>query len=303
MTRHSVRLERERLHVIDSCVIDTYTHKMDDVFREEDASVTVNETAQIEEVTRKLVRSNRLIRLNLVLTSILIPLFGLGVYLSWGPISQFQNTDPQIDGYVQPRSIETLVDVVQDSTVSVYCEYGPGDLDYDIGSGWALDIETDMEDEYPTALVTNHHVIERCMDGKGKLFVAALGSEEFPAVIDNWDIENDLAIIATKLKVAPLPLSQNEPYPGYWVMAVGTADGYAGSVAFGNVLNLTETEILITAAISGGNSGGPLIDNEGYVVGTNTWSRIGEQYNGAKSLDAMCAKIMECPSKKYWQDD
>lgn len=245
----------------------------------------------------------RLVKINLGITLILVISLGIGAYFSVGPIGQFRNSDPEIDGYVQPRSIASLVDLVQESTVSIYCDYGPGELDYITGSGWSLEIETDLQDEYPTALVTNHHVIEECLNGKGKLFVAALGGEEYPAIIDNWDIENDLAVIATKLDVPPLYLSENKPYPGYWVMAVGTADGYAGSVAFGNVLNVSNTVVLITAAISSGNSGGPLIDNEGYVIGTNTWSKIGEQYNGAMSLDAMCGGIMECDGGKYWKND
>jgi S1-C subfamily serine protease len=83
-------------------------------------------------------------------------------------------------------------------------------------------------------------------------------------------------------------------------MAVGTADGYEGSVAIGTALNLLDTEILITNNISSGNSGGPLIDNEGNVVGVVTWSSSREQYNGAKSLDAMCAVIIPCEGKTFW---
>ena len=48
---------------------------------------------------------------------------------------------------------------------------------------------------------------------------------------------------------------------------------------------------------------GLILDNEGNVVGTNTWHQIGEQYNGAISLDAMCKKIMKCKSKFYWSRD
>ena len=226
----------------------------------------------------------------------------IGLVFVWGPITQYRNTDPAIDGYVQPRSIADLVALVQDSTVSIYCEFGSKG-EYDLGTGWALDIETERESEYPTALVTNHHVIENCLNGKGEVFVEALEGEKIPAVIDNWDAENDLAIIATKLIIKPLELSPNNPSPGYWVMAVGTADGYEGSVAFGNVLNVTDTEVLITAAISSGNSGGPLVENEGKVIGTNSWSAKKEQYNGAMSLDAMCIGIMECEGKTYWKWD
>lgn len=227
-------------------------------------------------------------------------LIGTGVYFGWGPVMQYRNTDPQRDGYVQPRSIVNLVDLVQSSTVTIYCYHGSKE-DYDQGTGWAMDIETDRQKEYPTAIITNHHVIENCKSGKGRLFVAAIGGKEFPAILDNWDIKNDLAVVATKLKLKPLQLSENPPYAGYWVMALGTADGYEGSVAFGNVLNITETEILITAAISHGNSGGPLVDNEGKVIGTNTWGNSEEQYNGAKSLDSMCAVIMKCDGKTHWE--
>jgi S1-C subfamily serine protease len=215
---------------------------------------------------------------------------------------QYRNTDPKFDGYVQPRSIANLVELVQKSTVTIYCEFG-SEGEYEIGTGWAFDIETDREDEYPTALVTNHHVIENCLNGKGEVFVQALEGARFPAIIDNWDAENDLAVVATKLKLPPLELSPNNPSPGYWVMALGTADGYEGSVAFGNVLNITDTEVLITAAISSGNSGGPLVDNEGKVIGTNSWSATKEQYNGAMSLDAMCLGIMECDRDTYWEWD
>ena len=89
-------------------------------------------------------------------------------------------------------------------------------------------------------------------------------------------------------------------------MAFGSADGYEGSVAFGNVLNVYGNELLITNNISSGNSGGPLIDNEGNVVGVNTWSYAEEQYNIAVSLDAFCAKILDCEfvtdGEKTWWD-
>ena len=163
-----------------------------------------------------------------------------------------------------------------------------------------MKLRTSQKDKYPTAVITNHHVIEDCLNDKGRVSVVNSNGNEYKAIIDNWDKENDLAVLATKAKIPPLKLSKNPPWPGYWVMAVGTADGYAGSIAFGNVLNVTDLEVLITANISHGNSGGPLVDNEGYVIGTNSWGAKGEQYNGAKALDSMCKKLIVCKGEYFW---
>ena len=89
-------------------------------------------------------------------------------------------------------------------------------------------------------------------------------------------------------------------------MALGSADGYEGSVSFGNVINSNSSEILVTNNISGGSSGGPLVDNEGNVVAVVSWSLDEEQYNGTKSLNALCAKILKCAyednGEKTWWD-
>jgi S1-C subfamily serine protease len=202
---------------------------------------------------------------------------------------------------VPPRGIEKLITKVQESTVTIFCEPNDPKILGSFGSGWAIDLEHKQGKRYPTTLITNHHVIDECLDGKGKVRVAGLYGDKYQAVIDNWDEENDLASIASALEVTPLKLSKYEPYAGYWVAAIGSADGYEGSVAFGNVLNGTTLEILMTAPLSHGNSGGPLVDNEGNVVGTNTFGRIDEQYNGAMSLNALCVKIMECEEDVFWK--
>ena len=61
-----------------------------------------------------------------------------------------------------------------------------------------------------------------------------------------WDKDNDLAVLATGRKLPVLALSENDPWAGYWVMALGSADGYEGSVSFGNVLNTDGYDIFIT---------------------------------------------------------
>ena len=233
-------------------------------------------------------------------TTLALP-FALGAFvLAWAPAQQFHLSDPIYDGFVQPRSIEKLVAKVKDSTVTVFCKHTDPKQD-SFGTAWAIDLENNQGSKYPTTLITNYHVVDECLDGKGTLTVAAQYEEEYPVVIDVLDKENDLASIATSLVLDPLSLSKYEPWPGYWMAAIGSADGYEGSVAFGSVLNGTKYEILITVPLSHGNSGGPLVDNEGNVVGTNTFIQTKEQYNGAMSLNALCVKIMECEGDLYWE--
>jgi S1-C subfamily serine protease len=183
----------------------------------------------------------------------------------------------------------------------VWCEPAKGDGKQ--GTAFAIELETDISKEYPTTLITNHHVIEPCIGVDHELTIALPFEDPIKAVVVKWDEENDLAVLATKLELPYLQLSQYDPYPGYWVMALGSADGYEGSVSFGNVININTAEILITNNISPGSSGGPLVDNEGFVVGVTSWGLDLEQYNGAMSLDAFCAKILKCEydgGKTWW---
>lgn len=229
--------------------------------------------------------------------------FAIGAFLlGWAPATQYANEAPAGDGYVQPRSIEQLVDQTQLSTVTIWCYPGKGDVSQ--GTAWAIDLATNVSDENPTTLITNHHVIEDCIGKENAVFIALPYEKRVPAVITKWDEANDIAVIASTLELPALELSESVPWPGYWVMALGSADGYEGSVSFGNVINANTAELLITNNISQGSSGGPLVDNEGNVVGVISWGFEAEQYNGAKSLDAFCNKILECKydnGRTWWE--
>ena len=229
--------------------------------------------------------------------------FALGAFLlTWGPSAQYANEDPASDGFVAPRSVATIVDKVQASTVTIWCE--PKGSKGSQGTAWAIELKTKVSKEYPTTLITNHHVIDSCIGVDHKLTVALLYKDPVKAVLVKWDKKNDIAVIATKLDLPVLGLSEYDPYPGYWSMVLGSADGYEGSVSIGNVLNTYRDEIFVTNHVSHGNSGGPLVDNEGNVVGIITSSVQSEEYNIAKSLDAFCAKILKCEFEKgtTWWD-
>lgn len=225
--------------------------------------------------------------------------FAMGAFfLAWAPAQQYSATDPRSDGYVQPRDLEKMVNHTQRSTVTVFCKI-PNNPN--IGSAWAVTLEEEIYSEYDKVFITNHHVIERCIGKDKYLSIARLYEDPVAAKVVLFDKKNDLAVLSSELRIPTLKLSDNEPYPGYWTMVVGSADGYEGSVAFGSILNTNQTELLTTANASRGNSGGPVVDNEGRVIGTLTNGYDGEQYNVAKSIDAMCAKIIKCEGKYYWE--
>ena len=265
---------------------------------------------QLPQKSKKFIRLRRFLsKLNLGIKKVApiaavasLVLVSAGIYFGYPVYKNYNYTDPSQDGYVAPRSPGDVVNMVQESVVKVICDDNPNDDGYWFGSGWAIDLKPSNK-AFKSSIITNHHVIEDCMNGKGTVQIEDFDGKLFKAVIDVYDKENDLAKISTAAKLDPLKLSPNDPWPGYWVMTFGSPDEFSGSVSVGTVMNVTTAEVLITANISHGNSGGPLVDNEGLVIGTNSWGMKGEQYNGAMSLDAMCAKILKCKyakGKEYW---
>jgi S1-C subfamily serine protease len=98
------------------------------------------------------------------------------------------------------------------------------------------------------------------------------------------DSRKDLAIIKVDLdanRSFPMELSSNLPRKGSKVVALGCPTGLSFSTSDGMVsglrdsddlqgFNIRATLIQTTAPISPGNSGGPLVDVQGKVVGVNT---------------------------------
>jgi serine protease Do len=130
-------------------------------------------------------------------------------------------------------------------------------------------------------LVTNNHVIE----GADKIEVR-VGRDRYTAKVIGRDSATDLALlkIDTKKKLTALPLGDSDRLRvGEWVMAIGDPLNFDKTVTVGVVSakdrsGLTadsatrsfENFIQTDAAINFGNSGGPLLNVKGEVVGINT---------------------------------
>jgi serine protease Do len=138
-----------------------------------------------------------------------------------------------------------------------------------MGSGFIID-ETGL-------VVTNNHVVEAA----DTITVVLDGGEEHIAEIVGTDEKTDLAVLRIEAD-EPLPTvpwgDSEEIEVGDWVVAIGNPFGFGGTVTAGIVSargrNLQagpyDDFIQFDAPINRGNSGGPLFDQHGNVVGVNT---------------------------------
>ena len=165
-----------------------------------------------------------------------------------------------------------------DSVVLIHANTASG---VSTGSGFIL-----TEDGY---VVTNYHVVE---DGTAFYVVTADGTE-YTATLTGSDETNDVAVLkADAINLDPVELgSSDDLIVGDQVVAIGNPLGDLTSTLTvgyisakdrdvstdGTVINMLQTD----AAINSGNSGGPLFNMKGQVVGIITAKYSGSSSSGA----------------------
>ena len=138
-----------------------------------------------------------------------------------------------------------------------------------LGSGFIIDKKG--------IVVTNNHVIQ----GSEDIIVSVNGSTEHKAKIIGTDPYMDLAVLEIEGDEEFIPVSfgdSDKARVGDWVIAIGNPFGFGGTVTSGIIssrnrdIGLTRYDDFIQtdASINQGNSGGPLFDLNGKVIGINT---------------------------------
>ena len=137
-----------------------------------------------------------------------------------------------------------------------------------LGSGFVI-----SEDGY---VVTNNHVIE----GADEIQIEFYSGEELPAKVVGTDPKTDIALLKVETE-QPLPFvsfgDSDTAKVGDWVLAMGNplGQGFSASVGIVSARNRAlsgtyDDYIQTDAAINRGNSGGPLFNMDGQVIGVNT---------------------------------
>jgi serine protease Do len=126
-------------------------------------------------------------------------------------------------------------------------------------------------------IVTNNHVI----DGADEITVILYDDTRYPATIVGRDDKTDIALLKIESD-KPLPATRwgdsNKARIGDWVLAIGGPFGLGGTVTAGIVSSLKrninagpyDNFIQTDASINRGNSGGPMFNVGGEVIGVNT---------------------------------
>ena len=138
-----------------------------------------------------------------------------------------------------------------------------------LGSGFIIDEKG--------VVVTNNHVIQDAED----IIIRVNGDKEYNAKVIGSDPLSDIAVLQleTNERFVPVKFGDSDKARiGDWVIAIGNPFGLGGTVTSGIIsarnrsigLSRYEDYIQTDASINSGNSGGPLFDMNGDVIGINT---------------------------------
>ncbi len=186
------------------------------------------------------------------------------------------NIPANLRDYAQGRDslsdmVKGVATVIVDRGIRI--ERGRGTPDRVLGSAFFVDASGLM--------ITNYHVISSEVDpkykGTSRMFIRMgdAASPRIPARVIGWDKALDLALIKTEIEPEYVFSLVDRVIPsiGDTVLAIGSPVGLEKTVTSGIVsalgrryLQIGEV-IQIDAAVNQGNSGGPVVDNEGRLVG------------------------------------
>ena len=171
------------------------------------------------------------------------------------------------------------------------------------GSGWGVKIEDDYY------VITAFHVVEDCVDDR-KIHARNDSTQMFELELVAYDGRfwssyfdlRDLALLRAPGEINVLNTAKSVPSIGQWVAAIGypfdSEEKARLSFTQGAISSYDSNGLIVTdAAINGGNSGGPLINSRGEVVGTIFASDPTEEFEDmgfAQGLILHCGLAFQC---------
>lgn len=164
------------------------------------------------------------------------------------------------------------------------------------GSGFALG-----HGGQSRTLVTNFHVVAQTYVNGGRTVEVARGKATYTGRITDVSESNDLALITVSERLPALRVADRRPAIGEPVLALGSPLGLGGTVTSG-IVSAFRTEdgldyLQFSAPISPGNSGGPVVNENGEVVGVAVWKMVAQGAEGlgfAIPTTRLCSGLDVC---------
>ena len=165
-----------------------------------------------------------------------------------------------------------------------------------LGSGWVVSSGPAGSD-----LVTNFHVVADAWSSGSPNVDVRAGDQTVAGVVVKVDLGDDLAIVHVADRLPALTTAAGRPALGEAVMAVGAPLGLSNSVSIGLVSGFRSLGgsdyMQFSAAISPGNSGGPVVDGHGVVVAVASAKFEGTGVEGislAIPVQTVCTNVAIC---------
>jgi putative serine protease PepD len=148
-----------------------------------------------------------------------------------------------------------------------------------------------------TLLITNYHVVAGVWSSGVHSVSLKQGARSISGQIKTVRASQDLASIEVIPELPLLPLNTTLPAVGAPILVVGSPLGFAGTVTTGVVSAHRAHLIQISAPISPGNSGGPVVDGSGRAVGIASEKVVSNNAEGlgfAIPIREVCAGLVHC---------
>jgi S1-C subfamily serine protease len=202
-----------------------------------------------------------------------------------------------------PEDLQGVLFEAKRWTVTIYCAEGSG-------AGWIIDTpaeprvrpvkRADVSVGLVQVVVTAEHVIRDCKESNEELEVF-VGSRRVPAALMNWDRPSDVATIGIIDEAASARTHSFAPQ-GSWAMTLGAPLDDVIVPVIGEVVHDNGVEVLLHMTVRPGNSGGPVVNSRGEVIGTIGGTILDEEdgaptgWSYAAPVEALCERVFECPS-------
>jgi putative serine protease PepD len=147
-----------------------------------------------------------------------------------------------------------------------------------------------------SSVLTNLHVVRDSWE-LGSSVVLRQGDRTYEGSVTAVSQAEDLAVISVATRLPALDLAHREPRPGEEVVVVGAPLGLEHTVVTGVVSGHRERYLQISAPLSPGDSGAPVLDASGRVVGVAVSKIVGVDVEGisfAIPVETICRTVMRC---------